>query len=148
MHGILSKTTMLNIGDKAKNLASSLFGLGEIKNRIAKNAMKVLISDIATLSSEFQTAKGDGALFFNPSDPNRSQYLTLKDIQNDIALAEELCDSNTANFLKKLINMVQKDDNKKNPVVVMVDYNGLSAHKLDLNSLDERIEGLINAVSK
>jgi hypothetical protein len=30
---------------------------------------------------------------------------------------------------------------------VMVNYTGLSAHRLDLESLDERIDTLINAVS-
>jgi choline kinase len=124
---------MVNLGEKAKKLAASLFGVNEVKNRIAKNTMKLLVNDIATLNSQFADAKG--------------QYLTLKEIQNDISLAEEVYDVSTAEFLKKLMNMVQKEDVKKSPVVVMVNYTGLSAHRLDLESLDERIDTLINAVS-
>lgn len=138
---------MVNLGEKAKKLAASLFGVNEVKNRIAKNTMKLLVNDIATLNSQFADAKGEGAFFFNPSKPNQSQYLTLKEIQNDISLAEEVYDVSTAEFLKKLMNMVQKEDVKKSPVVVMVNYTGLSAHRLDLESLDERIDTLINAVS-
>ena len=56
-------------------------------------------------------------------------------------------DNTTAEFLKKLINLIQKDSEAKESVVVMVNNTGLSAHKIDLNSIDERIDSLINAVS-
>jgi hypothetical protein len=138
---------MINLGERAKKLASSLFGGNEVKNRIAKSTIKLLINDIITLNAEFADAKGEGALFFNPIYPNCSQYLTLKEIQNDISLAEEVYDNYMADFLKKLINMIQKEDVKKSPVVVMVNFTGLSAHRLSLESLDKRIDTLINAVS-
>ena len=54
---------MINLGEKAKKLAASLFGVNEVKNRIAKNTMKLLLNDIATLNSQFAEAKGEGALF-------------------------------------------------------------------------------------
>lgn len=138
---------MINLGEKAKKLASSLFGVSEIKNRIAKNAMKLLINDIITMSTEFADAKGQGALFFNSSCPDNSNYLTLKEIQHDIVIAEEYMDNTTAEFLKKIINLIQKDNENKESVVVMVNNTGLSAHRIDLNSIDERIDSLINAVS-
>jgi dihydroxyacetone kinase len=56
-------------------------------------------------------------------------------------------DTTTAEFLKKLINLIQKDSENKESVVVMVNNTGLSAHRIDLNSIDERIDSLINAVS-
>ena len=59
MHGTLSKITMLNLGKTAKKLAATIFGADEIKNRVAKSTMKLLLSDIATLSAEFAAAKGD-----------------------------------------------------------------------------------------
>jgi hypothetical protein len=138
---------MLNLGKTAKKLAATIFGTDEIKNRVAKSTMKLLLSDIATLSAEFAAAKGDGALFFNPSKPSQSQYMTLKDIQTDVARAEEFCDAPMAEFLKKLMNLVQKEDVKKNPVIVMASYSGLTVHQIDLDSIDERIEQLVDAVS-
>lgn len=138
---------MLNLGKTAKKLAATIFGADEIKNRVAKSTMKLLLNDIATLSAEFAAAKGDGALFFNPSEPNQSQYMTLKDIQTDVAKAEEFCDKPMADFLKKLMNIVQKEDVKKHPVIVMASYSGLTVHQLDLDVIDERIEQLVDAVS-
>jgi hypothetical protein len=73
--------------------------------------------------------------------------MTLKDIQTDVARAEEFCDAPMAEFLKKLMNLVQKEDVKKNPVIVMASYSGLTVHQIDLDSIDERIEQLVDAVS-
>jgi hypothetical protein len=40
-----------------------------------------------------------------------------------------------------------KEDVKKNPVIVMASYSGLTVHQIDLDSIDERIEQLVDAVS-
>ena len=130
---------MPEFNEKAKRLARSLFSKSEVQNRISLNAVKMIIGDVVTLYTEFRKADGIGALFFNPQRPDDSQYLTLSDIHKDIALAEELMNEDLANFLKKLINLIQSESENESPIVVMIDQSGMSVHVVDLNLAEEMI---------
>jgi hypothetical protein len=126
--------------DNKKALGSKLFGKSEVQNRISKNALKMIMGDIATLYSEFRTAQGLGALFFNTTAPLNSLFMTIQEIYNDIVLAEELMDNETKKFLQKVLNVIEKNSDNTTPVVVMVDTTGLSIHLLDLDVIAENIE--------
>jgi hypothetical protein len=126
--------------DNKKALGSKLFGKSEVQNRISKNALKMIMGDIATLYSEFRTARGLGALFFNTTAPLNSLFMTIQEIYNDIVLAEELMDNETKKFLQKVLNVIEKNSDNTTPVVVMVDATGLSIHLLDLDVIAENIE--------
>ncbi len=126
--------------DNKKALGSKLFGKSEVQNRISKNALKMIMGDIATLYSEFRTAQGLGALFFNTTAPLNSLFMTIQEIYNDIVLAEELMDNETKKFLQKVLNVIEKNSDNTIPVVVMVDATGLSIHLLDLDVIAENIE--------
>ena len=141
MLGILSLTTVNNMtNDNNKALGNKLFSKSEVQNRIAKNALKVILGDMTTLYNEFRTASGLGALFFNTMSPLNSLYMTTKEIYNDIILAEELMDTDTKEFLQKTLNVIEKNSDNTTPVVVMVDSDGMSIHLLDLDEISQRID--------
>jgi hypothetical protein len=126
--------------DHTKALGQKLFGKSEVQDKISKNALKIILGDIVTLYSEFRTAKGLGALFFNTTAPSNSLYMTIKDIYNDIIVAEELIDPDTKQFLQSVLNIVEKNSDNTTPIVVMVDAKGLSVHLLDLDAINDNIE--------
>lgn len=126
--------------DHTKALGQKLFGKSEVQDKISKNALKIILGDIVTLYSEFRTAKGFGALFFNTTAPSNSLYMTIKEIYNDIIVAEELIDSETKQFLQSVLNIVEKNSDNTTPIVVMVAAEGLSVHLLDLDSVNDNIE--------
>ena len=125
------------IGEQMKNL---LFGKSEVKNRISSNTVKMILGDVTTLYAEFRKAKGLGALFFNPSNSEASQYLTINEIATDRALAEEAMNEPLADCLNRLINIIEKEQESDAPVVVMVDPLGLSVHVIDLEKANKLIE--------
>jgi hypothetical protein len=55
-----------------------------------------------------------------------------------MALAEEMMNKDLATFFKKLIKVIEKE--KDDPIVVMLDINGMSIHVLDKNKIDEVLE--------
>lgn len=126
--------------EHTKALGQKLFGKSEVQDKISKNALKIILGDIVTLYSEFRTAKGLGALFFNTTAPSNSLYMTIKEIYNDIIVAEELIDSDTKQFLQSVLNIVEKNSDNTTPIVVMVDAKGLSVHLLDLDAINDNIE--------
>ena len=126
--------------DHTKALGQKLFGKSEVQDKISKNALKIILGDIVTLYSEFRTAKGLGALFFNTTEPSNSLYMTIKEIYNDIIVAEELIDSDTKQFLQSVLNIVEKNSDNTTPIVVMVGAKGLSVHLLDLDLVNDNIE--------
>lgn len=130
---------MPEFSQKAKRLAQSLFSKSEVQNRISMNAVKMIIGDVVTLYTEFRNAEGIGALFFNPQRPDDSQYMTISDIHKDVALAEELMNNELSEFLKKLINLIQKEQENDYPIVVMLDQSGMSVHVIDLNLAEEML---------
>jgi hypothetical protein len=74
--------------------------------------------------------------------------MTLQDIHTDIALAEEIMDDYLRDFLNKLVNVVNKEADSKKPVVVMADESSMSVHVLDLNTAEERLDEVANAISR
>jgi len=138
---------MTNMNNKIKQMSATLFGKTETQRRIAKNTVKMIMGDVATLYEEFYKYKGLGALFFNPNKPDQSSYMTVKDLNSDKAVAEEMCDEQTATFLNKLINLIDKNSEDHKPIVVMVSDKGMSAHVLDLNQVEERINNISDAAS-
>lgn len=130
-------------------LAKNLFGKSEVKNRIGLNTAKMITGDIVTLYQEFRKASGAGALCFNPAKPDQSIYMTVSDLKTDMALAEEMCDSETAAFLNKTIDLVQKiADDEDKALVLLTSKHGISAHVVDLDKANSRLDGIADAASR
>ena len=127
----------------AQQLRQNLFSGTEAKKRMASNVVRMIVGDIITLYTEFKTHKGDGALFFNTSNAEASQYLTVEDIKRDMVLAEEMMNSDLATFFSKLLKVIDKEKESKDPVVVMLDVHGMAIHVLDKNKIDEVLENTV-----
>lgn len=138
---------MTNFNKKVKEMGATLFGKGETQRRMAKNTVKMIMGDVVTLYEEFYKYQGAGALFFNPTNPDNSSYVSVSDLKSDIAVAQEMCDDTTAEFLGKLVNVISKSSDSGKPVVVMVSEKGMSVHVLDLNEIDDRINQISDAAS-
>jgi len=132
----------------AGELAKKIFSKSELQNHIAVNVVKMIVGDIVTLYEEFRQAEGLGALFFNPVNPENSSYMTVKDIKTDIILAEEIMDDDLKEFLKKLLNIVDKEQDNKQAIVVLVNNQTMSIHLIDLNSVETQIKELVDAFSR
>jgi mRNA deadenylase 3'-5' endonuclease subunit Ccr4 len=127
----------------ASQLKQNLFAGGEAKRRMASNVVRMIIGDIITLYTEFKTHKGEGALFFNTSNAEASQYLSVEEIKTDMALAEEMMNKDLASFFQKLLTVIDKESDSKDPVVVMLDIHGMSIHVLDKNKIDEVLDDAV-----
>lgn len=138
---------MMSRDQGLNQLAKQIFGKSEVQNRIALNTVKMIVGDVVTLYAEFRKAEGLGALFFNPKAPDKSQYMTIKDIQNDISLAEEILNGDLKDFLLKLINIINREEENSKPVVVMIDNSTMSIHVIDPEKAQERINEFSNAFS-
>jgi hypothetical protein len=138
---------MTSMNNKIKKMSATLFGKSEAQRRMAKNTVKMIAGDVVTLYEEFYKYKGLGALFFNPVKPDQSSYMTVKDLSSDKAVAEEMCDEPTADFLNKLINLIGKNSEDNKPIVVMLSDKGMSVHVLDLNQIEDRINEISDAAS-
>lgn len=132
----------------AGELAKKIFSKSELQNQIAVSVVKMIVGDIVTLYEEFRQAEGLGALFFNPVAPENSSYMTIKDIKTDIILAEEIMDDDLKEFLKKLLNIVDKEQDNKQAIVVLVNNQTMSIHLIDLNSVETQIKELVDAFSR
>lgn len=138
---------MSNFGKRIKEFSANVFGTSESQRRMAKNTVKMILGDMVTLYQEFKTHLGTGALFFMPNSPTKSSYVTVKDLVNDKAIAEEMCDKATGEFLTKLIHIIEKNEESGKPVIVMTSGFELTVHVLDLNEIDENINKVADAAS-
>lgn len=132
----------------SEHLASKLFSKSEVQNKIAVNTVKMIVGDIVTLYQEFRKAEGLGALFFNPVTPENSSYMTIKDVQNDIVLAEELMDDDLRDFLKKILRVIEDEQEQETAIVVLINNQTMSIHIIDLNTVDVQIKELVDAFSR
>jgi hypothetical protein len=135
-------------GRNSERLASKLFSKSEVQNKIAVNTVKMIVGDIVTLYQEFRKAEGLGALFFNPVTPENSSYMTIKDVQNDIVLAEELMDDDLRDFLKKILRVIEDEQEQETAIVVLINNQTMSIHIIDLNTVDTQIKELVDAFSR
>lgn len=148
MLGPLLQVIKMPQSNAADQLAKKLFSKSELQNHIAVNVVKMIVGDIVTLYEEFREAEGLGALFFNPITPENSSYMTVQDIKTDIILAEEVMDDDLKDFLKKLLNIVNKEQDNKQAIVVLINNQTMSIHLIDLNSVDDQIKELVDAFSR
>jgi len=135
-------------GRNSERLASKLFSKSEVQNKIAVNTVKMIVGDIVTLYQEFRKAEGLGALFFNPVTPENSSYMTIKDVQNDIVLAEELMDDDLRDFLKKILRVIEDEQEQETAIVILINNQTMSIHIIDLNTVDVQIKELVDAFSR
>lgn len=138
MLGLISK-----IMSRKNQLIKHLFGGGdEVKRKMSKGIAQVILEDMITLYREYYMASGAGILVFNMDQPGQSRYITMADILADKAVAEEMLDEETAAFLAKAADIVEKEEDRNTAVIMLVESGctNLQVHVIDLEEAADAIE--------
>ena len=128
---------------RKSQLIKHLFGGGdEVKRKMSKGIAQVILEDMITLYREYYMASGAGILVFNMDQPGQSRYITMADILADKAVAEEMCDEETAAFLATAANIVEKEEDNNTAVIMLVESGctNLQIHVIELEEAAEAID--------
>lgn len=131
---------MFDLTNNASKLVKSLFSGSETENMIAAGVVRTIISDITRLYFENRKVQGNGILVFNPEEPSKSKFLTIKDLQQDLAVSEEMMHENASNMFKKIISFIEKESDSDLALVAMIHGTGVALHILDPKEVNERID--------
>lgn len=131
---------MFDLSKDAAYLAKQLFSGSETENMIAAGVMRTILSDITRLYFENKKARGNGILVFNPEDPSASKYLTVKDLDQDLALSEEMMHTQACEMFKKILKFIEKESDSDFALIAMIQQDGVALHLLDPKEANERID--------
>ena len=137
---------MFDLSTGAKLLKKKLFGDSEVNSRIAAGILRTILADITRLYFENVKARGKGLLVFNPENPEASSYLTVDDILNDIALAQEACNPKLEKMLRDTLALIDKEFDSKLPIIAMIQSDSINIHIIDPEETDEKINKLVNGL--
>lgn len=131
---------MFDLTKNASQLVKSLFSGTERENMIAAGVVRTIVADITRLYFENKKAQGKGILVFNPEDPSKSKFLTIRDIQEDLAVSEEMMHENACIMFKKIIKFIEQEDEADLALVAMIQPDGVALHILDPKEVNKRID--------
>ena len=107
---------------------------------IAAGVMRTILADITRLYFENKRAKGKGILVFNPEDPSASKYLTTEELNQDLALSEEMMHTQACNMFKGVMSFIEKESDSDMALVAMIQKDGVALHLVDPKEANKRID--------
>lgn len=131
---------------KTNELRKMLFSGNESDRMISAGVLRTIFSDITRLYFENKSARGKGILIFNPESPTDSKYITKRELENDLALAEEDCNESFADGFKKILHVIETKGDEDLALVCMVYDDGLAVNIIDPDSINETIDELSNGL--
>lgn len=131
---------MFNLSKKATALTKQLFGGNQVENKIAAGVMRTILSDITRLYFENKQVRGKGVLVFNPEEPEKSRFLTVGDLEDDLSVAQEAMNTQMADMLKKVIKVVEKENESDVAIIAMIQLDGIAIHLIDSEEANKRID--------
>jgi hypothetical protein len=131
---------MFNLSKKATALTKQLFGGNQVENKIAAGVMRTILSDITRLYFENKQVRGKGVLVFNPEEPEKSRFLTVGDLEDDLSVAQEAMNTQMTDMLKKVIKVVEKENESDVAIIAMIQLDGIAIHLLDSEEANKRID--------
>jgi hypothetical protein len=131
---------MFNLSKKAAALTKQLFGGNQVENKIAAGVMRTILSDITRLYFENKQVRGKGVLVFNPEEPEKSRFLTVGDLEDDLSVAQEAMNTQMTDMLKKVIKVVEKENESDVAIIAMIQLDGIAIHLLDSEEANKRID--------
>jgi len=137
---------MSDLSGRAKQLIKTLFGGNETENMIAAGVARTIIADITRLYFENRAALGKGILVFNPTDPEKSKYLTVTDLESGLAVAQEMCHEEASEMFQKIIKFIEKESEADLALVALIDGGGVALHILDAKEANTRIDEFKNGL--
>jgi len=130
---------MTEFSKNAKKIAS-LFKGSEVERKLSAGILRTIVSDIITLYFENRKALGKGILVFNPQDPSNSSYVTSKELENDLSLAQESMNRDFEELFHRVLNVIDKEDENNLAMVALIEDNYVNIHLLDPDEANERID--------
>lgn len=137
---------MFNLSKNAARLSKQLFSGNEVENKIAAGVLRTIVADITRLYFENRNTRGKGILVFNPEQPDSSRYVTLSDIEDDIAVAQEAMNTNIIQLLEKMAKVIEKESESDLALVAMIQDSEIAVHQLDPKSANQRIDKMVNGL--
>jgi len=131
--------SMTEFSKNAKKIAS-LFKGSEVERKLSAGILRTIVSDIITLYFENRKALGKGILVFNPQDPSNSSYVTSKELENDLSLAQESMNRDFEELFHRVLNVIDKEDENNLAMVALIEDNYVNIHLLDPDEANERID--------
>ena len=131
---------------KTNELRKMLFSGNESDRMISAGVLRTIFSDITRLYFENKSARGKGILIFNPESPTGSKYIPKRELENDLALAEEDCNESFADGFKKILHVIETKGDEDLALVCMVYDDGLAVNIIDPDSINETIDELSNGL--
>jgi len=136
---------MTEFSKNAKKI-QALFQGSEAERMLSASVIRTILSDMIRLYFENRKAKGKGCLIFNPDKPEKSKYITVKELEQDLAIAQEAMDQDITNMFEKIIKVIEKEDNDEQAIVSMVSDEGLHIHLIDAEEANKRIDEAVNGL--
>jgi len=137
--------SMTEFSKNAKKI-QALFQGSEAERMLSASVIRTILSDMIRLYFENRKAKGKGCLIFNPDKPEKSKYITVKELEQDLAIAQEAMDQDITNMFEKIIKVIEKEDNDEQAIVSMVSDEGLHIHLIDAEEANKRIDEAVNGL--
>lgn len=131
---------MFNLSKKATALTKQLFGGNQVENKIAAGVMRTILSDITRLYFENKQVRGKGVLVFNPEEPEKSRFMTVGDLEDDLSVAQEAMNTQMTDMLKKVIKIVEKENESDVAIIAMIQLDGIAIHLIDSEEANKRID--------
>jgi len=137
---------MSDLSKGAAALVKTLFKGNEQERMISAGVVRTILADMTRLYFENRAALGKGILVFNPENPDTSKYLTIRDVENDLAVAQEEMDRDSESLFTKTLNMIRKEDNSDLALVAMVEDSAIAFHLIDPVEANKKIDELSNGL--
>ena len=136
-----------NMTNDAVNRLRQMISQGsEAERKLSAGVFRSIISDMITLYHENRKYRGKGILVFNPGDPNTSKYVTINDLETDVAIAQEAMNSFMEDMFKKIIKFVEKEDECDLALVAFYEEERLELMRLDPEHANEQIDSATNGL--
>ena len=79
-------------------------------------------------------------MVFNPEEPEKSRFLTVGDLEDDLSVAQEAMNTQMTDMLKKVIKVVEKENESDVAIIAMIQLDGIAIHLLDSEEANKRID--------
>lgn len=137
---------MPDLSRNATALVKNLFGGNETERMISAGVVRTILSDMTRLYFENRAAIGEGILVFNPENPEASRYLSKRDLENDLAIAEEGMDEKAEALFSKVISVIEKESDSDLALIAMIQSNEICVHLVDPVEANKKIDELSNSL--
>lgn len=137
---------MSDLSRGATALIKNLFGGNETERMISAGVVRTILSDMTRLYFENRAAIGEGILVFNPENPEASRYLSKRDLENDLAVAEEGMDERAEALFSKVIRVIEKESGSDLALIAMIQSDEIAIHLIDPKEANKKIDEYSNGL--